>query len=152
MRSARRLGLAAVLSGGVGMAMVAGAAPAFAATTGPAAAFTGPATTGPAAAVTGHGKSKPTTVTGYATAEPATAYGPSSHGAISEDPPRGDYARGYDAGRQQGVLDGRHDGHVDCSDRHPQIRFAPKDTGDYQRGWEAGYGPGYESGYDSVCR
>jgi hypothetical protein len=64
--------------------------------------------------------------------------------ALSEDPPRGDYARGYDDGRQQGVTDGTHDAEVDCS-KHK--RMSARGAGDYQRGWENGYNNGYEFGY-----
>ena len=69
--------------------------------------------------------------------------------APQDDPPRGDYARGYDAGRQQGVKDGRHDADVDCQE-HKKMSARGGGPGEYQRGWEAGYNAGYEFGYNEV--
>jgi hypothetical protein len=37
---------------------------------------------------------------------------------------------------------------VDCK---KQQRMSAKDASEYQRGWEAGYGPGYEFGYKNTC-
>jgi hypothetical protein len=67
--------------------------------------------------------------------------------AFRADTPRGDYARGYDEGRQQGVPDGPHDANVDCQ-KHKKM--SPRDTSEYQRGWEAGYNAGYEFGYNKT--
>ena len=67
MKRGRNLGLAVVLSSGLGIAMLVAAPTAFAAT-------------GPAGSV----------------AQSAAL----QHTAFTDDPPRGDYARGYDDGRQ----------------------------------------------------
>jgi len=92
-----------------------------------------------------------TAPTAFAAAAPAGSAVQTSAGlqqtAFHAEPPRGDYARGYDEGRQQGVTDGTHDANVDCQ-KHKKM--SAHGAGEYQRGWEAGYNAGYEFGYNKT--